>query len=105
MAVRRDLSFASLEEVMPEVERLLEGHVAAGRWSLAQICNHLTTGIRLTLDAPRRPFEPTPETDVARRRFFQRGVFPEGMEAPLPVLIPKLVCSPRTGPPEMGVAR
>lgn len=89
MAERRDLTFASLDEVPPEVERLLAGHVAVGRWSLAQVCNHLATGIRLTLDAPVRPFEPTPEQDAARRRFFDQGRFPEGMEAPIPVLIPQ----------------
>src|SRR5437660_1623214 len=85
MAERRELSFASLDEVVPEVERLLAGHTTVSRWTLAQICNHLATGIRLTLDAPVRPTEPTREQDVARRRFFARSQFPDGMEAPIPV--------------------
>ena len=88
MAELRNLSFVGLDEVPPEVERLLAGHVAVGRWSLAQICNHIATGIRLTLDAPVRSFESTPEKDADRRRFFEQGRFPEGMEAPIPVLIP-----------------
>ncbi len=88
MAERRELTFASLDDVMPEVERLLAGHVTVGRWSLAQICQHLATGIRLTLDAPLRPFEPTHETDLVRHRFLQQGKFPEGMEAPIPALRP-----------------
>jgi hypothetical protein len=46
---RRQLAFASLDEVMPDVERLLTGHVTVGRWSLGQICNHLAAALRLTL--------------------------------------------------------
>jgi hypothetical protein len=88
MAERRDLDFASLDDVILDVERLLAGHDILGRWSLAQICHHLATGIRLTLDAPLRPFESTRETEIARRRFFHQGKFPEGMEAPIPALIP-----------------
>ncbi|MFI5459648.1 MAG: DUF1569 domain-containing protein [Isosphaerales bacterium] len=47
MAGRRELSFASLDEVMPDVERLLAGHATVGQWSLGQICNHLATGFNL----------------------------------------------------------
>lgn len=39
---RRDLTYATLDGVMPDVDRLLRGHAAAGRWSLGQICNHLS---------------------------------------------------------------
>jgi hypothetical protein len=41
MSARRPLGFGSLSEVMPEVDRLLEGHRTVGNWSLGQICNHL----------------------------------------------------------------
>jgi hypothetical protein len=75
--------------VLPEVERLLAGHTTAGRWTLGQICNHLATAIRLTLDVPARLTEQTREQDITRRRFFQQGRFPEGMEAPIPVLLPR----------------
>ena len=50
MAERRALSFSSLDEVMPEVDRLLEGHTTTGRWSLGQICNHLGTALRYTVE-------------------------------------------------------
>jgi Protein of unknown function (DUF1569) len=96
MAERRTLTFASLDDVMTDVERLLEGHVTVGRWSLAQICNHLATAIRLTLDVRRRPSEPSPEQDDARRRFFAQGKFPEGMEAPIPILVPEPDLNART---------
>lgn len=89
MSGRRASTFADLEEVMPEVERLLGGHIAVGRWSLAQVCNHLATGIRLTLDVPIRPAPPSPENDLARHEFFRRGRFPDGMEAPIARLVPQ----------------
>jgi hypothetical protein len=47
---RRTLAFANLTEVMPEVDRLLAGHRTVGRWSLGQICNHLSTGIIGSVD-------------------------------------------------------
>jgi hypothetical protein len=46
MTGRRSLTFASLDEVMPDVDRLLEGHTTVGRWSLGQICNHLAGALR-----------------------------------------------------------
>jgi Protein of unknown function (DUF1569) len=42
---RRPLKFESLHQVMPDVDRLLQGHRTVGNWSLAQICNHLTVAI------------------------------------------------------------
>jgi hypothetical protein len=89
MAERRDLTFTSLDDVMPDVERLLAGHKTVGRWTLGQICNHLATAIGLTLDVPARATEPTREKDIARRQFFRHGRFPEGMEAPIPILVPQ----------------
>ena len=47
---RRDLRFASLGDVMPEVERLLLGHVVVGRWSLGVVCNHLRVGFEMSMD-------------------------------------------------------
>jgi hypothetical protein len=88
MAERRILEFTSLDDVMPEVERLLAGHVTVGTWSLGQICHHLATGIRLTLNAPKRQRETTPEQDVARHEFFREGKFPDGMPAPIAALVP-----------------
>ena len=50
MATRRSLEFASLDHVMPEVDRLLAGHTTTGNWSLGQICNHLNDSFRFSLD-------------------------------------------------------
>lgn len=47
MADRRTLSFASLDRVMPEVDRLLdEGYSPSGNWTLGQMCHHLTKSIQ-----------------------------------------------------------
>ena len=48
MPERRMLNFASMEEIMPDVVRLLEGYSTIGQWTLAQILHHLATSIRLT---------------------------------------------------------
>jgi hypothetical protein len=50
MPERRTLEFARLEEVMPEVDRLLAGHSTLGNWSLGQVCNHLAGGIQKSVD-------------------------------------------------------
>jgi hypothetical protein len=89
MTERRDLTFSSLDDVMPEVERLLAGHTTVGHWSLGQICNHLAAALRLTLEVPPSSAEPTREQRVARRLFFRSGRFPDGMEAPVRVLQPQ----------------
>lgn len=48
---RRQLRFANLAEAVCDVEHLLEnGHRTLGRWTLAQICNHLSESIRYSLD-------------------------------------------------------
>ncbi len=82
MAQRRAFAFASLDDVMPEVERLLADHVMVSRWTLAQILNHLAGAVRYAATAPPCPAEPTREQDVLRRRFFLRENFPDGVEAP-----------------------
>ncbi|HEV3167444.1 MAG TPA: DUF1569 domain-containing protein [Isosphaeraceae bacterium] len=50
MAERRDLSFTSLNEVMPDVERLIPGYKTVGNWSLGQICYHLALAVRCSID-------------------------------------------------------
>jgi hypothetical protein len=95
MAERRRLEFASLDDVMPEVEQLLAGHRTLGRWTLGQILNHLATAIRITAEIPASSSEPTREQNVLRRRFFHAGQFPEGLEAPLPLLLPQPGLDPR----------
>jgi hypothetical protein len=50
MTDRRTLEFARLEDVMPDVDRLLTGHRMTGNWSLGQVCNHLAGVIRLSVE-------------------------------------------------------
>jgi hypothetical protein len=38
---RRTLGYKSFEEVLPDVDRLLQGHTTVGEWTLAQICRRL----------------------------------------------------------------
>lgn len=45
MSRRRDLRFENLDQVMPEVDRLLEGYHRAGAWSLGQISQHLARSL------------------------------------------------------------
>jgi hypothetical protein len=84
-AARRALTFTSLDQVMPDVDRLLEGHTTVGRWSLGQICNHLTGSITSTVEgfpakAPwlvRKTVGP-----LILRRILTTGRFPEGIKLP-----------------------
>ena len=50
MAERRVLAFTSLDQIMPEVDRLLAGSEKAGNWSLGQICNHLAQTFRMSVE-------------------------------------------------------
>lgn len=52
-AGRRVLKYESLDAIMPDVDRLLQGHQTVGNWSLGQICNHLTFGILGSLEGYR----------------------------------------------------
>ena len=47
---RRKLAFRRLEEIMPDVERLLVGHFTVGRWTLGQICDHLAASFRYSVE-------------------------------------------------------
>jgi len=91
MEARRELKFDGLDAVMPEVGRLLDGHETAGRWSLAQILYHIGTAIRISsreASTGATTRAPSPRWEERRRRFFNSGRFPEGVENPLPILEP-----------------
>lgn len=84
-ALRRPLAFASLDRVMPDVDRLLEGHRTVGQWSLGQICNHLTQSITWTVEG----FPPLAPWIVRKtigpimvRRMLKTGRSPEGIKLP-----------------------
>lgn len=85
MAARRPLSFTTLDQVMPEVDRLLQGHTTVGNWSLAQICNHLTTSLVGSVEGfeGRAPWLVRQTFGrLARRRLFRMGAIPEGVKLP-----------------------
>ncbi|MDX2037551.1 MAG: DUF1569 domain-containing protein [Isosphaeraceae bacterium] len=43
---RRELQFRTLDEIMPEVDRLMaSGYTTLGRWDLARTCNHLSSSM------------------------------------------------------------
>ena len=85
---RRPLRFESFDEVMPDVERLLEGHATVGNWTLAQICRHLAAVLRRHVDLPAStPFDPSDRvSEEQKRRMLESGILPEGIGAPPGVL-------------------
>lgn len=86
---RRTLRYASLDEVMPDVERLLQGHTTVGHWSLAQICRHLGTVMRRVVDLPAStPQDPSKWVgEEQKRQVLESGSIPEGLPA-LPEILP-----------------
>jgi hypothetical protein len=81
---RRTLRYESFDDVMPDVERLLEGHSTVGRWSLAQICRHLAAALRRIVDLPATtPQDPSKWVAEDRKReLFASGLLPEGIPGP-----------------------
>ncbi len=86
---RRTLRYGSLDEIMPDVERLLEGHTTVGTWSLAQICRHLSTVMRRVVDMPAStPQDPSKWVGEERKlEVLQTGMLPEGLPGP-PEIMP-----------------
>ena len=85
---RRPLTFASLDEVMPDVERLLRGHTTVGSWSLGQICSHLAQALHFTIDGfPAEARLPWIIRKTIGRfllwRILRTGRFVEGMRMPV----------------------
>ena len=81
---RRAIAFATLDQVMPDVERLLGGHRTVGTWTLAEICNHLATVMRRAVDVPASTqWDPSMRFEADRRReVFESGRLPEGLPQP-----------------------
>src|SRR4051812_49990531 len=66
---RRMLRYEGFDEVMPDVERLLEGHRTVGNWSLAQICHHLEAVLRRHVDLPASTqFDPSDRVSEEEKR-------------------------------------
>lgn len=86
MAERRALTFATLDRVMPDVDRLLEGHETLGQWSLAQMCNHLSTALLMSVEGfpGRAPWiVRTTIGGFARRRILKTGRMATGIRLPV----------------------
>ena len=86
MSERRTLQFETLEEVMPEDDRLFKGgYRTIGRWSLGQICNHLTNAIRGSVEGgfPMAPWViRVTIAKVIKRRLLSTGRMPDGIKTP-----------------------
>lgn len=85
---RRALRYASFDEVMPDVERLLEGHATVGNWSLAQACRHLASVLRRVVDLPAStPQDPSQWLgEEKKREMLESGLIPEGTPGPTEVI-------------------
>jgi hypothetical protein len=88
---RRTLSYDSFDDVMPDVERLLEGHTTVGAWSLAQMCRHLATVTRRVVDLPAStPADASQWVgEEQKRQVFESGRIPEGLPSPAEVQPPQ----------------
>jgi hypothetical protein len=85
MAGRRSLSFSSLSEVMPEVDRLLLGHRTVGNWTLGQICNHLSGALVASVDGASFRLPWIVRKTIGPffvRRILKTGRFPDGIKLP-----------------------
>ena len=88
-AGRRTLTFATLDDVMPDVDRLLLGHSTVGKWTLGQICNHLAMDFSGSLNGfafhvpwiIRKLIAPS-----VLKRVLKTGVIPEGTRVPAAAL-------------------
>ncbi len=50
---RRSLTFSTLDQVMPEVDRLMDqDYTTVGRWTLGQTCYHLSKGLAAAVEPP-----------------------------------------------------
>lgn len=84
-AARRPLEFATLDRVMPEVDRLLLGHSTAGNWSLGQVCHHLAWALTGSVDGFPGQAPWLFRRTVGRvllNRLLKSGRMPEGVRIP-----------------------
>ena len=85
MEGRRSPEIAGLDRMMAEVDRRLGGHRTLGRWSLGQVCNHLTAMLVGSVDwFPERSPWPIRKVlgPILRRKILGRGGYPSGLKLP-----------------------
>lgn len=88
---RRPLRFASMDEIMPEVDRLLAGHRTVGNWTLGQICGHLASVNRMFVDLPAgQQHDPSLRVSAEQKQqVFTTGQLPEGSSMPPMIQAPE----------------
>jgi hypothetical protein len=93
---RRRLSYDNFDEVMCDVVRLLDGCTTVGNWSLAQICHHLATTLRRTVELPASTPQDSSQWigEERKRQIFESGQLPEGFPAP-PAVVPTAMLGER----------
>ncbi len=83
---RRALRFEDLGQVAEEVKRLRRGgYVRAGKWGLAQVCEHLALALEAMMTGFPRPFPWWVRWlggPVVRAWVFATGRFPAGLPTP-----------------------
>ncbi len=82
---RRQLQFDRIDQVMPEVDRLLAGYRAVGQWTLGQVCNHLTVLMLQSVEGfPKQMPRIVRRTvgPLVYRRISATGKMPAGVPAP-----------------------
>jgi uncharacterized protein DUF1569 len=89
---RRALSFERLDQVMPDVERLMQGYKTVGKWTLGQMCNHLGNTLRYSMEGFPGPKPPWLVRTLVAPMFFRKimktGEMGEGVKVP-EVFLPK----------------
>ncbi len=91
MPARRAATYASLGDVMPDVDRLLLGYDKAGLWTLGQVSNHLSTALTLTVEGAPVKISWLKRVilgPVAKWHVFRTGTMPAGIKVPTPRLEP-----------------
>jgi len=79
-ALRRDLTFTTLDEVVADAERAVAANATTtGNWSLGQILEHLAVVMDKTIDGPKNT-PPLPIRLIGRwflkKRFLRNGMSP-----------------------------
>ena len=83
---REGLRFASEHGVIADIKRLRDGHVAAGNWTLTQVCWHLAATVPFPVTAGQPDVTPT-ESQQKMQAFMEMvlgngGRLPPGFQAP-----------------------
>lgn len=71
------------------LQRLLQGHRTVGNWSVGQMCRHLGSVLRASVDQPASTqFDPAMRFDEERRAALESGIIPEGIPTGGPFVPP-----------------